>query len=64
MLGREKQRELAAMVIAKMEVWSHQSGGRGTTHHVERGVVHLRPDMRLAPDEADNLLSTTRSPIS
>lgn len=54
-----KQRETLAGIVSKVEVWSSQSGGRGSTFQLERGVVHLRPDMWGA--EADNLCSTTRS---
>lgn len=51
-----KQRELLALVIEKVEVWSRQPGGRGTKYQLERGKVHLRPDFWMTDAEADNLL--------
>jgi hypothetical protein len=55
------QRELLQLCIEKVEVWSSRSGGKGTTFHLEHGIVHLRPYMWLTEAEADNLYSTTRS---
>ena len=54
-----KQRELLAMCIEKIEVWSTRDGGKGSTYHLERGVVHLRPDMWLTEAEGDNLFGST-----
>jgi len=54
-----KQRELLAMVVQRVEVWSTRNGGRRSTYHLERGVVHLRPAMWLVDAEADKLSSST-----
>ncbi len=56
-----KQRALLAACIDKIEVWSTRSGGKGSTYHLEHGVVHLRPTMWLTEAESDKLSSTTRS---
>ena len=55
-----KQRELLRLCVAKVEVWSRRERA-GRVYRLERGVVHLRPDMWLTEAEADNLYSTTRS---
>jgi site-specific DNA recombinase len=55
-----KQRELLGMCIEKVEVWSTRTSDRGW-FDLDRGVVHLRPNMWLA--EADNLCgSANRKP--
>jgi len=53
-----KQRELLAKLVDRVEVWSRRSGGPQTMWHLERGKVHLRPDVWL--DDADKLSGLSR----
>lgn len=51
-----KQRELLARLVEKVEVWSTRDHAKAP-YRLERGVVHLRPDMWLAV--SDNLSGFT-----
>ena len=53
-----KQRELLRLCIEKVEVWSSRERA-GRPYRLERGVVHLRPDMWMTEAEADNLFGST-----
>jgi hypothetical protein len=52
-----RQRELLRLAVKRVDVWSTQAvaGGR---FRLERGVVHLRPDMWLPAEDQPNLLGS------